>query len=159
MQDVWEAKSPIYPGITDEHRSLITISGYIYGGLHQLKQKTFSGTDESRGGWSTLTHFLFLPVHFVDSTPSSEPWGLWNNRLTFFLAAETQAVLSHCRERQLHAICTPAHWGCCWEPITCSVSSPGMKLLYVHTASSLSLHIVTHHCVCCFLTLPLLSFT
>lgn len=57
----------------------------------------------------------------------------------FFASRETQAVHSHCRERQLHAICTPAHWGCWWEPITCSVSSPGMKLLDVHTASSLSL--------------------
>lgn len=50
MQDIWEVKSPIYPAITNENRSLITISGYVYGGLQRLNQKTFAGTGESRGG-------------------------------------------------------------------------------------------------------------
>lgn len=141
MQDVWEVKSPIYLAITDENRSLTIISGYVYGRLHRFNQKTFAGTDESRGGGSILTHFLFLPVHLVGSTLSSEPWGLWNNHHTFFFfgSRETEAVLSHCSQQQLHAVCTPAHWGCRWEPITCSVSSPGMRLLYLHAASSPSL--------------------
>lgn len=114
MQDVWEVKSLIYVAITNENRSLITIWGYVYGGLQRLNQNTFAGTDESHGGGSILTHFLFLPVHLVGSTLSSEPWGLWNNHLTFFLAAERHkhAVLSHCSKQQLHAVCTPAHWGC-----------------------------------------------
>lgn len=158
MQDVWEVKSPIHPAITIENRSLITNNGCE--GLQRLNQKTFAGTDESRGGGSILTHFLFLLVHLVGSTPSSKPWGLWNNHLTFFLAAgrRRHAVLRHCSKRQLHAMCTPAHWGCWWKPITCSVSSPGMNLLYVHTASSLSLCTSSHTSVCCFRTSPLLPF-
>ena len=133
MQNIWEVKSPLYPTITNENQSLVTISGYISGGLQRL-------SDESRGGGSILTHFLFLPVHLVGNTPSSEPWGLCKKHLTFFFCSrETQAGHSRCKERQLHAICTSAHWGCWWEPIACSVSSPGMELLYVHTASSLCL--------------------
>lgn len=113
MQDIWGVKSPEYSAITNENRSPITVSGHVYGGRQRLSRWTFAGTDESLGGGSILTRFPFLPVHLVGSTPSSEPWRLWNNHLTlsFFGSRATQAVHSRCREQQLHAMCTTAHWG------------------------------------------------
>lgn len=142
MQDVWEVKWPIYPTMTNENRSLITISRCVYGGLQRLNQKTFAGTNKSRGGWKYFNTFSVSTSALCWQNPLIWAMGTLEqlSHLFFFLAAE----------RHRHKRCSAAAGrGSCMQyallptggvdenlsPALC----PGMKWLCVHTASSLSL--------------------
>lgn len=139
MRDIWGVKSPKYSAITNENRSPIAVSGRVYSGLRRLSRWTFASRDESHGGGSILTRFPFLPVHLCWQHPliwAMEALEQPPHFIFFWQQSDTgraQSLAGSSSRMQ----CAPLATGGADENL--SVSSPGMKLLNVHTASSPSL--------------------